>query len=188
MTKHIDPTIGRVVNYRGKDGLIRAAIVTNVHGPFCINLHVFPRFPDDKDCGDLTSVTHADPEHEPACYPSWHWMPYQLGQAAKTEAAEAKVAAVASCVTSPSRPNTITKEQIDALLARCVFKDQRIGNKTTVVCAILPNGFEIIESSGCVDPANYDHALGVATCKRRLVDRLWLLEGYRLQCELGAKV
>ncbi len=77
---------------------------------------------------------------------------------------------------------TITKDQIDALLAASTFTDTKLGEKTTVVCAKLPNGFEVIESSGCVDPANYNHELGVQTCKRRIVDKVWMLEGYRLQC------
>ncbi len=81
--------------------------------------------------------------------------------------------------------NTISKEQIDALLAASTFTDTKLGAKTTVVHATLPNGFEITETSGCVDPANYNHDLGVAVCKRRLVDRVWQLEGYRLQCELA---
>lgn len=81
-------------------------------------------------------------------------------------------------------PNTpcprVTKEHIDHLIAASTITDTKLGAKTTVVCCKLPNGFELIESSGCVDPANYDHALGVSTCKRRLVDKLWMLEGYAL--------
>ncbi len=81
---------------------------------------------------------------------------------------------------------TITSQQIDALLAASTYEDTKVGRKTTVVVCILPNGFEVIESSGCVDPANYNHALGVETCKRRIIDRVWQLEGYALQCRLHA--
>ncbi len=80
--------------------------------------------------------------------------------------------------------NAITREQIESLLSRSEYVDHRVGVKTTVVCCILPNGYEIIESSGCVDAASYNHELGVATCKRRLVDQVWKLEGYRLQCQI----
>lgn len=86
---------------------------------------------------------------------------------------------------TPQRGPYIPKAHIDALMAAAVFTDSKMGDKTTVVCCRLPNGFEITETSGCVDPANYDHALGVSVCKRRMVDKLWLLEGYRLQCELA---
>lgn len=92
---------------------------------------------------------------------------------------------------SPTVPQTgprITKEHVDAILAATVYTDTKMGIKSTVVCAQLPNGFEIRESSGCVDPGNYDHALGVAICKRRLADQVWMLEGYRLQCELHQRV
>jgi len=77
----------------------------------------------------------------------------------------------------------IEKSAIDALIEASTFTDTKMGEKTTVVCAKLPNGFEVVETSGCVDPENYDHELGVSICKKRLVDRLWMLEGYRLQCE-----
>ena len=82
--------------------------------------------------------------------------------------------------------NTITKEQIDAIVEASEFYVSTVGEKTTVVCAILPNGFEITESSACVDPANYDLGTGVKICKERIINRVWQLEGYRLQNELSA--
>lgn len=81
--------------------------------------------------------------------------------------------------------NTITKEQIDAILAASTRQDMKLGAKTTVVHLTLPNGFEIVESSACVDPANYDHDIGVVVCMGRLVNRVWQLEGYRLQYQLS---
>lgn len=80
------PTIGRIVYYRGRDGEIRAAIVTYVHGLFCINVNVFGRDSSDSEAGSHTSVTHAQPDDEPGCFPSWHWMPYQLQKAAEKPA------------------------------------------------------------------------------------------------------
>lgn len=83
-TNHITPTIGRIVYYRGRDNLIRPAMVTAVHSPFSVNLYVFPSSGSDlHPCGSHDVVTHADPEQEPGCLNSWHWMPYQLQQAAK---------------------------------------------------------------------------------------------------------
>jgi hypothetical protein len=76
--------------------------------------------------------------------------------------------------------NTVTLAHITALLAISTWSDTKIGEKTTVVCLTLPNGFEVIESSGCVDPANYNHALGVEICKKRITDKVWMLEGYAL--------
>lgn len=90
--------------------------------------------------------------------------------------------------TIPQRGPRITKEHIDGLLAASTWTDTKMGDKTTVVCLRLPNGFEVIESSGCVDPANYDHALGVTICRRRITDKVWLLEGYRLACLMAERI
>lgn len=82
-TTTIEPTIGRVVYYRGADGATRPAILTGVNGAFNVNLHVFGLHSTDTEYGHHESVTHADPEQEPGCLQSWHWMPYQIGQAKK---------------------------------------------------------------------------------------------------------
>ena len=90
--------------------------------------------------------------------------------------------------TVPQVGPRITKEHIDDLLSRSDWSDIKIGNKTTVVCLTLPNGFEVIESSGCVDPTNYDHVLGVEICKKRIIDQVWKLEGYALAHDLAKPV
>lgn len=76
---------------------------------------------------------------------------------------------------------TVTVGQIAKILGESKFEDLKLGTKSTVVLCTLPNGFQIIESSSCVDPANYDHGLGVDLCKKRIADKLWVLEGYVLQ-------
>ena len=81
----------------------------------------------------------------------------------------------------------ITKEHINKLIAKSHSDDIKMGNKTTVVHLTLPCGFSLIESSSCVDPENYDHELGVQICMRRIEDKIWELEGYRLQCETQNK-
>lgn len=105
-TTHIKPTIGRIVYYRGKDGETRAAIVTAVNGDFNLNLFVFPQEIKDADMGLYANVTHADPEIEPGCFPSWHWMPYQKEQAAKhagaTEAATGGIGGVSGSTYDPA--------------------------------------------------------------------------------------
>lgn len=83
--------------------------------------------------------------------------------------------------------NTITKEQIESLVNESVFTGTKLGQKTTVLHCVLPSGFEVVESSACVDPANYDQGMGESICKQRIVNRIWQLEGYRLQCELAAR-
>ena len=80
--------------------------------------------------------------------------------------------------------NSITPEDIDRIMAGTECKVASVFGKTTVVTAKLPNGFTITESSSCVDPDNYDEKLGRTIAMKRIVDKLWDLEGYRLACEL----
>ncbi len=56
-----------------------------------------------------------------------------------------------------------------------------MGEKTTVVRAVLRNGFEIVESSSCVSPENYDEALGAELCIKKIKDKVWMLLGFLLQ-------
>ena len=56
-----------------------------------------------------------------------------------------------------------------------------VGNKTTVVRATLRNGFEIIESSGCVDDANYDLGVGEKVCLKKIKTKVWEYLGFLLQ-------
>jgi hypothetical protein len=75
----------------------------------------------------------------------------------------------------------VTKEQVQAILSASKVEDTKMGEKSTIVCVTLPNGFVIVQSSSCVDPANYDHELGKQICMQRVEDKVWELEGYLLQ-------
>ena len=99
----IRPTVGRVVWYRpGKyddiariDGAPLAAIVASVFGDDCVNLTVFDAMGVAHPRTSVTLVQDGGPPVEAlgdgASY--CEWMPYQKGQAAKTEALEARLAA-----------------------------------------------------------------------------------------------
>ena len=56
-----------------------------------------------------------------------------------------------------------------------------MGDKCTVVRAVLRNGFEIVESSACVSAENYDEKLGADICMERIKDKVWFLLGFLLQ-------
>ena len=56
-----------------------------------------------------------------------------------------------------------------------------MGNKCTVVRAILCNGFEIIESSACVSEENYSEEMGAQICLGKIKDKVWFLLGFLLQ-------
>lgn len=58
---------------------------------------------------------------------------------------------------------------------------ETLGEKTTVVRARLRNGFEIVESSSCVSPENYDEAMGREICLEKIRDKVWELLGFLLQ-------
>lgn len=80
--------------------------------------------------------------------------------------------------------NTIVQSDIDEIIARATIEVSKLGEKTCCVHVRLANGFEMTETSSCVDPANYSESMGRTICLRKIQDRLWLLEGWRLQCAL----
>lgn len=80
--------------------------------------------------------------------------------------------------------NTVTVAQVDALMGAAEVEIVTMCDKVTVVAAKLPNGFVIVESAGCVDPANYDVKVGGKICLERIRNKVWELEGYRLQEQL----
>ena len=77
--------------------------------------------------------------------------------------------------------NTIDQRDINEIMLMTLIQSQQVGEKTTIVTATLPNGFVIVESSSCVDASNYDHSIGEDICMGKIVDKVWELEGYRLQ-------
>lgn len=80
--------------------------------------------------------------------------------------------------------NRITKKDIDKILSKTLIKVEKFGDKTTVLMATLPNGFVIVESSSCIDPINFDMKIGQQICMDKLVDKIYELEGYKLQSKL----
>ena len=78
----------------------------------------------------------------------------------------------------------VTLEDIEDLIADESYT--KIGHKMTVCLLTLKNGHEVIGISGCVDPANYDLAVGGPIARQKAVDQLWGLAGYALQVELAS--
>ena len=83
--------------------------------------------------------------------------------------------------------NTVTQKQIDDLFLRSEKEVFTSFDKCFVMVCRLPNGFVLVESSACVDPANYNPDIGQQICEERIKNRLWELEGYRLQCQIGGE-
>jgi hypothetical protein len=87
----IQPTVGRVVHYfRDRDSEEQVALIAHVNQDGTVNLAVFDHngSPEPRSaCIPLVQEGEALPLQGHYC----RWMPYQLGQAAKTEAMEARV-------------------------------------------------------------------------------------------------
>ncbi len=83
--------------------------------------------------------------------------------------------------------NTITRDQIDALMAAAEIDVCTKFEKVTVVTVKLPNGFVLVEASGAVDKANYSEEMGRKVCLDRIATKLWSFEGYALSSRIAAE-
>ena len=84
-----------------------------------------------------------------------------------------------SNLTLHSGDNTISHIDVTNFIESTEVKT--FGDKTTVVCATLVNGFKIVEASSCVDPKNYDPEIGIEICEERIRNKVWELLGFLLQ-------
>lgn len=76
---------------------------------------------------------------------------------------------------------TVTQKMVEKIMVDSHIKAMTIFDKCTIVACQLPNGFVIVESSACVSPENYDKETGVSICLDKIADKIWELEGYKLQ-------
>lgn len=98
----LHPTVGRVVLFfqrslqdKNATPPEQAAIITRVWGPDMVNLTVFGNTDMDKPAQNETSVRLFNPGEGQASgeYRWCEWMPYQVGQAARTSLAEDRLEA-----------------------------------------------------------------------------------------------
>ena len=61
------------------------------------------------------------------------------------------------------------------------YKATTIGDKTTVVIAKTITGFELVESSSCVDAKNYSQELGEKYAMENIRNKVWAHLGFVLQ-------
>lgn len=76
---------------------------------------------------------------------------------------------------------SLVPDNIDEIMDNCELEVSTVFGKCTIVACKLPNGFVLVESSACVDPTNYDEHIGLEICLNRIRDKVWELEGYKLQ-------
>lgn len=55
------------------------------------------------------------------------------------------------------------------------------GSTVTVCCLTLINGFNAIGHSGCIDPSNFNEAIGKQVARENAARTIWQLEGYLLK-------
>lgn len=80
----------------------------------------------------------------------------------------------------------VTQDQINEIINGSKFEVfHKVFGKQCIVVALLPNGFTVVGESACVDPSNYDESIGERLAKNRIEERLWELEGYKLQTLLA---
>lgn len=77
-----------------------------------------------------------------------------------------------------SEKNFVPAERIARLIEEAPKDVYTVFGNCTIMAIKLPNGFTVVESSGCIDPANYSEEIGKEICMRRIKDQVWKLEGY----------
>lgn len=83
--------------------------------------------------------------------------------------------------------NFVPVEHIDAIIENAPKEVFTVFDNCTIVVLKMPNGFTIVESSGCIDPANYSEEIGASICLKRIRDMVWKLEGYLGAYEFAEK-
>lgn len=83
--------------------------------------------------------------------------------------------------------NTVTKKQLDDLVAKSSVEYAVFDNKLTVAVITLPNKFKVTGEASCVDAENFDKKLGEKYALEKAVDNLWELEGYLLAERLHSR-
>ena len=76
------------------------------------------------------------------------------------------------------RPS-ICQEMVNSFIHH--WYTETLNDTTTMVRAVLRNGFEIIETSSCVYPENYDARIGEEICLKNVRNKVWELLGSLLQ-------
>ncbi len=104
----------------------------------------------------------------------------------KLDEARGHVADFVDGVEPEPLPRKVTPEQIELLLRQATTEEHVFWGKELVVSYRLPCGFTVTGRGACVDPANFDAAIGRKVAFDDARDQLWQLEGYRLQNALYA--
>ena len=76
-------------------------------------------------------------------------------------------------------PESVSESRVEEVLDNTTLDCTKHGEKTLVVTAVLPNGFEVTVSASCVDPSDYDGQKALEICRGRVKDKVWEFLGYQ---------
>lgn len=79
----------------------------------------------------------------------------------------------------------ISQKDIDTILEKSQIETINLFGRCTIVAIQLQNGFIITESSESIDNATYNKEVQTQICLDRIKNRIWELEGYKLQSILS---
>lgn len=80
---------------------------------------------------------------------------------------------------SESPAERVTQEYITSRIANVTYT--RLPDSTMTICHLtLDNGFAVIGESACVNPANYNQAIGESVAHFNAFNKLWPLFGFLL--------
>lgn len=195
----IKPTVGRVLwyypaptdNLVGNDGSQPlAAIIAHVWSDTCVNLSVFDA---NGDAHSRTSVLLVHDDHPAPASNYAEWMPYQKGQAAKTEQLEAQVATAvpateqsieqeiqANGLTSPR----VTPADLTANIVHTEFVTHVSQSGQVLRWAVLTtkSGYAVVgRPSVSVSKENDNEKIGRQVAYDNSRNELWPLMGYALK-------
>ena len=78
-----------------------------------------------------------------------------------------------------SLPTSVTLNGMLEKVVKTVYTV--LPDTTTTVCQLfMQNGYVVLGTSGCVDPKNFNRAIGEKFAYEKAIDALWPLEGYLL--------
>lgn len=81
--------------------------------------------------------------------------------------------------------NTVTQEQIDALLDNATTEEHLFhAGKSLIISYQLENGWTVDGRAAIVDLAGFDIEIGRKVARANAASQLWALEGYLLQNRL----
>ena len=80
-----------------------------------------------------------------------------------------------------SNDNTVTQDMVSAMTKDHVESKELPDGKTTLVKCEMATGFVQYETASCVDPKNYDTAVGEKICVKRIEEAVWKFLGFVVQ-------